>query len=445
MTSALEPSVQAVGELPGRAEPAGRSWPLWLKCFWLVVGGGLCSLWGLALVVRMQPPPGKLNDFIQEWASARNFWEGAPLYEDLATAVPRHLDAQYDGEVRVNAHPPTSILLALPFGQLGFRQSVLLWNALSLAALVTALALIRSARGLSLQAWLAVPVAAFVLTSNSLAQQVNQAQLNLLLLLIITLTWLAIRREQWEWAGALIAIGASIKVIPGFLVLYFLARRQWTAVLWFAGSLVAIAAFTSGILGWEAYRDYLVEAVPRVGGFRDWWPNASIMGFFAKLLDGSSGHGIPLMHAPLVAKGAAALCMLAVAGLVARQAAAAEDESAQDRAFATCVVAMVLVSPVAWDHYFLMLLLPFAVLWKQAPSRLQRGLIAALAIALCTIYPKWIWDATIPGAGELAAGPDKSIATTLQLLTVVSYQFYCLLALLAYCRLRPTPPHEASP
>ena len=62
-----------------------------------------------------------LPDFFQEWSSARNVSEGLPPYTNLAIPVERYLGRPVDlsrSLVIINAHPPTSILLAWPLCRL---------------------------------------------------------------------------------------------------------------------------------------------------------------------------------------------------------------------------------------------------------------------------------------------------------------------------------------
>jgi hypothetical protein len=88
---------------------------------------------------------------------------------------------------------------------------------------------------------------------------------------------------------------------------------------------------------------------------------------------------------------------------------------------------MLLVSPITWDHYFLLLLLPLAVLWPQLPpKRGWRCAWGAILVLLC-LNPKLVWDRTIAGPGELLGG----VAQPIHAATVLSYQCYTLLALFA--------------
>jgi hypothetical protein len=145
---------------------------------------------------------------------------------------------------------------------------------------------------------------------------------------------------------------------------------------------------------------------------------------------------IPLAHNPPVAKAGIAVCSLLVIALTAWKCWRASTRGQCDLAFSVCIIAMLLVSPITWDHYFLMLALPFAVMWKTLPAtRLNRWGVIAAIVVLCIVYPKWLWDVTIPGDGELVTpgpGITVSVAETWHAYTLIAYQFYALSALFIF-------------
>ena len=80
---------------------------------------------------------------------------------------------------------------------------------------------------------------------------------------------------------------------------------------------------------------------------------------------------------------------------------------------------MVLISPVAWQHYFLLLLQPLAVAWRGATSKTSRTCFV-LALTALWLSPFVIWW----GFGLLGhtAGPIHA-------LTLLAYPTYALVAL----------------
>jgi hypothetical protein len=84
---------------------------------------------------------------------------------------------------------------------------------------------------------------------------------------------------------------------------------------------------------------------------------------------------------------------------------------------------MLLVSPVTWDHYFLLLIPPVVMLWLGLPpSTPARAVLMGVTGVLC-MHPGLFWDAWIPG------GSRQGFAGPIQTLLVLSAQCYALLAL----------------
>lgn len=403
----------------------------------LRVGAALiCLMFGAATVQRLLAPPETLNDFMQEWTSARNHWDGLPVYLPLSESVPRHMRVRPERLLlEYNAHPPAAVLVSLPCGLFSYEQGLRCWNVLSLVALAAALLLLLGPWGVNWGATGWLVVGALVLSSNSFAQQMLQGQLNTLLLLLLAGAWVADRRGNSLLAGSLIGAAAAIKLVPAVLGLPFLARRDGRGVLGCALGAAVVNGAAAAVLGVDAFRDFFLEVVPHVGGrYQDYWSNVSFNGFWRKLLDGAGGHETPLAHLPQVAGVLTLLCSLGLIVWVGWRSRRGDSVDQRDRAFAASLVMMLLVSPIAWDHYFLMLLPTFCVLWEQAGranERTPRVALVVLAVLLLFVRPTWIWDATIAGDGELAfvRGGVPSVAAPWQVLTVLAYQFYGLLAL----------------
>src|SRR5262249_17898428 len=86
----------------------------------------------------------------------------------------------------------------------------------------------------------------------------------------------------------------------------------------------------------------------------------------------------------------------AVIGAVVLGALRARNEPA--RAFVLGVTALTLVPPVIWEHYFVLLYLP----WMDALARVPRGRIAWLALAFFLIATASLAYHVPPGLGFVA-------------------------------------------
>src|SRR5262249_37826669 len=141
-------------------------------------------------------------------------------------------------EIEYNAHPPVSVLLALPMGRLAFADALLVWNLVSVAALLASLALV--ATGLPELKALFLPAVALRPFCLPVYGNLQQCQLNLALLLMVTASWALERSGRSGAAGTVVGAAAAVKLFPAYLVVYFAARRHWRALGAAAASFLAL-------------------------------------------------------------------------------------------------------------------------------------------------------------------------------------------------------------
>src|SRR5262249_14349123 len=177
---------------------AGRA-PRRSVFLWLLLAG-LAVLWrGPSLAATLRPERYEdrllVPDFFQEWASARNRLTGLPVYTSQEEAFRRYLGLERRPDdhnfIRINAHPPPAVLLALPLAGLDFADAFTAWNLLSLAALAASVGLI--VRQVPLPGWSWLPILTLLVVGNPLHHQLLHGQLNLVLLLLLTGAWAADR------------------------------------------------------------------------------------------------------------------------------------------------------------------------------------------------------------------------------------------------------------
>lgn len=391
------------------------------RTFWLIVGPIICAVMGLATISRLRPNEQKLNDLVQEWTSARCWLAGEPIYDDLNRTVAVYIrpDLVPTLPIRYNAHPPVSVLVTLPLGLLPYFDAVVVWNVLSMLALAASVGLILGHGGLGYPRWAWWPVASVLLLSSPLAHQIVLAQLNLLLLLLFTIAWRLERANQQAACGAVIGLAAAIKVFPIFLFLYCLAQRRYRALLAGAATLIVLNGLSLFVLGQQTWEDYLTVVMPDVGRFRAAWVNASITGFWSKLFDSPNPAVVPVYTSPLLAKGLIAVSSLALIAAFLWHARRAATTPQRDCAFAAVVMVALLLSPIFWHHYFVILTLPLLILWRWLPATAAVRVGLCAAVVILSINPWWV-----SGVEDTA-----NAATTVKTLTGLSFQFYTLLLL----------------
>ena len=415
-----------------------------------------CAFGLIVLSVHVIPSEGQIDDFVQEWTSARNHLHDRPVYENLHISVGRDFGPDFASVLpnQYNGHPPVGVLLALPLGSLNYQTAHVVWNLTSLAALLAALWIILGRAGLNLPTSAWAFVGALLLWSTPLARQFIAGQPNLILLLLITGGWAAMRHQRDTVAGMLLGAAAALKLFPAFLFLYPLVLRRWRTIAIGGGMFLALNAITAAVLGVEAFHDFITLVLPDLRKSQDWWLNFSVTGYFRKLFYVTSGHSLPLWQNPMLCYlliGSTTLGVTIAAGWKVRSAAAQagkeplkaeqlpnqDDRQAPhlilDVAFAVCLIANLLVSPITWDHYFILLLLPILIFWRAAATVGQRAFLL-VCVLLLSINVLWIWDPLIAGDHELAylSGGEPSIATPLQAITLLSYPFYTLSVLFLF-------------
>ncbi len=266
-------------------------------------------MWGLVFVLMLafrgpswlalfNLPDSVLNDFCQDWVSARYWMEGTPVYADQKPAAWRLLGRRpapgyEDLQLTRNAHPPASILLALPLAALPYEQASRIWSLFWLATFPISFLLAVRALDLALPPWGVFPLGAALLWCNPLSEEIAYGQFNLPLLLLIVSGWACVR-GGWPWlGGGLLGAAAAAKLFPAFLFLPFLVRRDWKVLGGGCHSVAALTAVSAAIFGVGAYVEYVSAVIPHVGTFRSSWLNLSLPGFLSRLFNPAMGPPSP--------------------------------------------------------------------------------------------------------------------------------------------------------
>lgn len=291
----------------------------------------------------------------------------------------------------INTWPPFFSLICVPLAlvaRLSVYLATSLWLLLNYATLLVVLDLLarilyqkrltlrrQSESALSItSAGLLVPLA---LTSTYLFNNFEHVQINLILL-GLTLGGLYLMEEGRLGLGALsLGLAIAMKVMPVVLLPYLALRRRWRP--FFAASTVAALLSLSpiAVFGPSRFLDY-VASWRRVVGW-GWGVGAYNQSLYA-LWDRLIGHHVypfaPGENYNLVKSGhplvpiafALSLLVLVVAILRQFRISAAPSRSVLATEWSAMLIFSTLWGPVAWKLYFVVLLVPSALLflvWRQ--------------------------------------------------------------------------------
>ncbi len=304
-------------------------------------------------------------DFRAYHAAALRVLGGAPAY-DLSYVVA--------GPYGLFLYPPTFLPFVLPFALLDVTAATWLWTALLAGATVFGIARMPVR---AQTRWLVLLLAA---QSWPAVYALKLGQVGGFLVLLFVEGWRAIEeshpggdpggdrvggRVGKTGRGAVLgitgALGAAIKLQPGLVLVWALVTRRFTAVIAGAATLAVLALLATLIGGptvWTGFVTIITRVTDAVGTPHNFTPGAVALGL-----------GATHDAATLVQTGSMALVLAVVGWSVLRLPATPSNLVA--------VVATQLLSPVLWDHYAIVLLVPVAWL-------LDRGWRWAVVVPLAT-------------------------------------------------------------
>ena len=329
-----------------------------------------------SIVVAFMVQELNMNDFGKFYYATRLFLDGQDMYGPTpATGV---LAGTTELDSSRNMNPPHFHLLMLPFAVLNPASAISLWMIVNLLALCVSLGAV--SRELHVRwtsrrlAW----TAAAVLCCSVTGTIAVTGQLTFVLLLPVTLAWIAARHNRWNSAAALLGVCASIKPFLGIFLIYLMLRRDRTpaAIMIFAGAMCVLAGLV--VFGRSAYEGWL-----SVMASVDWtW--SPLNGSLAALVSRAFGQNpiyTPVLSASWLIKPVTTLMVLSI-GMISLRQLQQSPPRFVDHIFAGLLVTAQLVSPLGWVYYLWLLAGPAAaiVLSSQSHACTLRDRLAVLAL-----------------------------------------------------------------
>ena len=229
---------------------------------WLFLAANLVILqWPLVRAnVTMGTDRYILPDFYQDYASCKNLFQGLPIYSEHELTTRVYIPFQPVARnlvVHVNAHPPTSVLLALPFVWLEFETAFFATNLLSLAAVAWSLRIVIRELGVAFGPTCYAPATALAATCYPVIEHLLQGQLGSYISVLLIGAWACERNGRPRLAGLLIGLAATIKFFPLFLLSFFAWRRRWDVLTAGLASAALSTVVTACVLGKRGLRRLL--------------------------------------------------------------------------------------------------------------------------------------------------------------------------------------------
>lgn len=278
---------------------------------------------------------------------------------------------------------PIVALLFTPFAALDPVTGAVLFTAAGLVALGAALRLLTRRAPADAVWWL-------VVLSGPLYYSVRLGNITHFLLVLFIGAFAAVAHGRDRSAGILLAAAALIKPPMAIFLPYLLLRRRFGASLWMGGSAGAAIAASIGLFGLPLHRFWFHEFVIVHGSEAIGAYNVqSAGGFLAHLLTRGHLHDwYPIVVAgpfDLLRTGMVAV-ILAAAAEACRRARQPQSDEAWEAELSIVLAAGILVAPIAWTHYYALLIVPVAgFLAGRLPLADRARPLLALAVWLISL------------------------------------------------------------
>jgi hypothetical protein len=345
----------------------------------------LLILWYLAIfhtvVVALNLPP-------------RTFHHDFSVFYSSAIAIRQHLDPYTADLVPIGqsmgmtirplihtTDTPTALLLFMPFSLAPPATAHSLWIALNGAALIAALLLLIRPKYSGIDSRIALAIAAMALLYAPVTENFLFSQRQGLILLMLVLVMRALESGREATAGMLLAVAVAYRGFPILMAGYFIVRRQWRPLFHMTLDLALIGAMTVAAMGLPLCLSFLHGV--HLAMTAAWYDPADVSIRALVLRTFAYGFGDRLnSHIEVLKRITILAAQLAILALTVWPALRNPRQAIFDqRDYSLWVAATVVLSPLSWIHYMVLLLIPLVAI-AGAASRQQcsrRTFYAAVA------------------------------------------------------------------
>lgn len=310
------------------------------------------------------------KDFIQEYLLAKATLAGVSAYLPLPDLAQRFI-----GHIanpifpHPTPHPPPVAVIAWPLGFLDYQTAAIVWFLFEIICIALSLSIILQWFRVKKRFRILCISLCAVFAWNPFWEELVFGQLMSLLLLLLLLSWHYLRANCPIRGGFFLGLIISVKFVGWPIVLLMALKKRHLSAAMSIATIAAINAASMLVLGYEAVYYYYTKVVGDVSTlYRSHVSNFSLWGFGWRLFDGTGSQVIagatapPILVSPTLARAIALILPLSllIVGLIL-----ARRMHDFDAAFSIMICVSILINPIAWVHYMILLLLPLLVVGRR--------------------------------------------------------------------------------
>jgi hypothetical protein len=260
---------------------------------------------------------------------------------------------------------PTALLVFMPFSRLSPETAHSVWIALNFVALIAALIILIRPKYSGLDLRMALVVAAIALLYAPVTENLIFSQRQFLILLLLVLMMRSLEGGREASAGLLLAVAVAYRVFPVLIAGYFVMRRQWRPLIYSGLGLAIIGLVTVAGMGLPLCFNFLHGMQLAMTATSD-PADVAIRGFVIRCFSyGFGDHltsGIEIVQRVTITMAQLTILALAIIPTVRSMRTSSFDL----RTFCLWVAATVVLSPLSWIHYMVLMLIPFVAIASAA-------------------------------------------------------------------------------
>jgi hypothetical protein len=336
------------------------------------------------LMWHWSDPPIQFIDFTQAYYPA-----GRAILEDVSRLYER-ISACEATAICGFVNIPIIAILFSPLSVLSLNSAHVLFALLSLIGVMATICMIwfiSDARSPNKY----VIVLLFVI-NGPLFYSLKEGNLTHFVLLLLVAGVLCLDKKRDGWAGFFFAMAAIIKLPLLLFAGYFLARGRWAVVRGYCSTLVGVCSVSLLYAGWSSHVEWYREAIlPFANKGLSAFNVQSIDAFLLRLGDDARLYDWRPSEVDWelrLLRHSAAAALLGISWLFCKNSPGRDDMPTVSLELSMVLCVALIISPVSWTHYYLLLLLPLSLYAGQKLAiPLHGGWLVAIIACVLLISP----------------------------------------------------------
>jgi len=317
----------------------------------LAMSGCLLIIIGVVRITSLNPTATGIKlDFNTYYQNARLLIENQSIYSTKYT----------------NIQTPFTTLLFVPLAFLPMQEAAMIWTVISIVAYLGLGIILYKVQEFKFTIEWKILLLGISLCWYPFLIHIAMGQINIVICLLIVAGWALLRKNQNILAGAMLGLAFIIKIFPAIFILYLIFRKRWLALVVMVSTIVAGLFFTGLLVGFNEIVNFYVRVLTQDS--KEWFayplnlsPTSTIYMLFT-----DNRWVYPIINARVMA-GLFVLILdfNIVIFLLYKFMSLPRTILGDDIAYGVCIISMLLITPLTWQHIFPILLLPLSILFKS--------------------------------------------------------------------------------